>query len=619
MRGIDQTLSRLPAVRAFIAGAALLAGATVQAGYAQPTALGDGDETAMAVPHVMLPGAADGVALPHPLSPSDAVLVRRIFVAQSRGDMVLASRATDELENPLLLGRILADRYLGSFHRSTVPELTDWLDRFGDQPDASPIHALLLQRLPKGAVTPPSPVVQTLPSPLATSAARHGDDDGTDEMPIQRNPVLDRAVIVYANAGNDSAALRLIERQKSLDPGYRALLRGEVARVLFTQNRDDAVLDIAETTARDTTTGRQAALIGLMAGLAAWRQQQPQRAADYFEAAAEAPVASIAQRAAAAFWAARAARRVGDPVIASYWLHQAAKYPLTFHGLIAQRALRLHSGVAADRDTLSQADVDAIAATPHGLRAFALLQVGQQDRAETELRALWPATKTDPGLGRALRLVASNAGMFDLAAQLAALTENEPTDGQSRGNVVLPLPPLHPTGGFRVDPALVYALTRVESDFDNGCVSTAGARGLMQIMPDTARSVTGNASLGSDQLHDPAFNLALGQRYLVYLTTQTGIGPDLIRTLASYNSGPGRFMQWSGTIRDDDDPLLFIEAIPNAETRVFVRRALTYAWIYAARLGRPPLGLDALVAGEFPRFTDAARPGTLTFAVPRIH
>jgi hypothetical protein len=64
---------------------------------------------------------------------------------------------------------------------------------------------------------------------------------------------------------------------------------------------------------------------------------------------------------------------------------------------------------------------------------------------------------------------------------------------------------------------------------------------------------------------------------------------------------------------------LFIEAIPNPETRAFVRHALTYAWIYAARLGRPAPGLDALVAGEFPRFTQPAQTGTMLAAAPRIH
>jgi soluble lytic murein transglycosylase-like protein len=617
MRGVELTLSHLPAARAFIAGAALLAGTMVQVAYAQPTGPGEGDETAMAVPLMTLPGASDGVALPRPLGPSDVVLVRRIFVAQARGDLALAMRGTQELQNTLLLGSILADRYLGPFHRSTAAELTDWLDHYGNQPDAPAIHALLLRRLPKGATAPPAPISLTLPSTRVSATARQNDDDGTDEIPIKRNAAFDRAVLAHAYAGNAVAAVRLIDNRKGLDPGYRALLRAQVAQVLFTQNHDTQALDIIATTLRNTPAARQVALAGIVAGLAAWRRHQPDLAALYFVAAARAPLGSIAQHAAAAFWAARAERQIGNPIAATYWLHQAAKQPMTLHGMIAQRALRLRSGIGADRDTLSQADVDAIAATPQGLRAFALIQVGQQDRAEAELRALWPTTKADPTLGRALRLVASSAGLVDLAAQLAALTETG--DGHTGNDISLKLPPLHPTGGFRIDPALVYALTRLESDFDSSAVSPAGARGLMQIMPPTARFITGNPSLDGNRLHDPAFNLALGQRYVAYLANQDGVDGDLIRILASYNIGPTKFVEWNKTIRDNDDPLLFIEAIPNPETRAFVRHALTYAWIYAARLGRRPPGLDALVAGEFPHFTRDTQPGTLVLATPRIH
>ncbi len=62
---------------------------------------------------------------------------------------------------------------------------------------------------------------------------------------------------------------------------------------------------------------------------------------------------------------------------------------------------------------------------------------------------------------------------------------------------------------------------------------------------------------------------------------------DLLRLLASYNAGPGNFARWVSQIRDNDDPLLFIEAIPIDETRAHVPRVLTYTWIYAARLHLP--------------------------------
>jgi soluble lytic murein transglycosylase-like protein len=203
-------------------------------------------------------------------------------------------------------------------------------------------------------------------------------------------------------------------------------------------------------------------------------------------------------------------------------------------------------------------------------------------------------------------MVAAAVGLTDLAEQMAGLLQAR--DGLRHDELQFPLPRLRPARGFSLDPALVYALTRVESNFDNTAVSPAGARGLMQIMPSTAQFIMGNAVYGAERLAEPAANLDIGQRYVALLAKQDGIGDDLIRMLASYNSGPGSFLRWSAGVRDGGDPLLFMEAIPNPETRVFVPTALLYSWIYAARLHLPAPSLDSLAAGEFPRFTPPA-PG----------
>jgi soluble lytic murein transglycosylase len=89
--------------------------------------------------------------------------------------------------------------------------------------------------------------------------------------------------------------------------------------------------------------------------------------------------------------------------------------------------------------------------------------------------------------------------------------------------------------------------------------------------------------------------------------------------LATYNSGIGSFARWNAEMRDHGDPLLYIEAIPNQETRTFVRRALAYTWLYAARLGLPAPSLDDLAGGEFPRFTELPKPGKLSNVAPRLH
>jgi soluble lytic murein transglycosylase-like protein len=196
-------------------------------------------------------------------------------------------------------------------------------------------------------------------------------------------------------------------------------------------------------------------------------------------------------------------------------------------------------------------------------------------------------------------LVAERAGLPDLAAQLADVVQA--ADGRVRDATRFPIPRLRPAGGFTADPALVYGMARVESNFDPTSVSRAGAQGLMQIMPRTARFVASPEG-GRIALDDPAVNLDLGQRFIVYLAGLDSVGGDLIRLLASYNTGQGNVGRWSGSVVDRGDPLLFIEAVPTDETRAYIPRVLTYAWIYAARLRLPGPGLDDLAAGQWPRY-----------------
>ena len=162
--------------------------------------------------------------------------------------------------------------------------------------------------------------------------------------------------------------------------------------------------------------------------------------------------------------------------------------------------------------------------------------------------------------------------------------------------------------------ALVLAIARIESNFDAAAVSPAGARGLMQIMPATARFLAGLAedSEHLPALHDPAVNLSLGQRYLNFLAATDVVGGDKLRLLASYNTGPGAFSRWGAAIRDQGDPFLFLEAIPVDETRAFIPRVLAHTWLYASRLGLPTPSLDELAGGAWPRYAwDSTAAATL--------
>lgn len=562
----------------------------------------------MAIPKISAPGHSYDVALPEPLSPSDAARVRRIFHDQAHGRMADAEHGTTALESNLLLGSILADRYLGRFHRSTEAELQDWLTRYGDQPDAPDIRALLLKRAPhQVAKATAAAVVPDFLAPSQSSDPAPDDADPSD-LHIKRNYVLDGEIAQRVSDGKYATALRLIGRTKGLDPVYGSTLRASVARGLFSANQDAEAARVAREAWAAAPPGQRVAEAALIGGMAEWRMGRIEAARGLFIEAAAAAVTSTAQHAAAAYWAARAAMKLRDAASSSAWLGEAAKANQTFYGIIARRSLGWPIGLMPGRQTLSQADVDALSGSAYGRRAFALLQVGERHRAEQEMRCLWAEVKDDPALRHALLLVAGHAHLTGFAAQITQLIET--ADGIPPDELLFEVPSLRPNGGFQIDPALVYGMTRAESNFDPAAVSPAGALGLMQIMPATARSLTKNAKLSDARLRDPGFNLELGQRFVRDLAQDDLVNGSLIGLLCSYNAGLGNYGSWSQQVTAKD-PLLFIESIPIHETRLFVQRALTYTWLYAARLGLPAPSLDDLIAGAFPRFTQDAGGSTV--------
>ncbi len=610
MRGIGLTFSRLPAARAFLAGAAMLAGSAMRPAAAQGAAQGVADapppdEVALAMPRL---GPAGGLALPQPLTPSEAARVRRIFALQAQGDIPAAVAETQRLADTTLLGTLLADRYLRQPGHAATADLSAWLGRNAALPDAPAIHGLLLAR---HAASLPAPSTATLGQETAASPTPEEEDPAGSAF--TRNDLLDRTVRARLAAGDAESALRLVSRSRGLDPLYRAQLRAEIAQDLFADGQDMRALAVAQDAFR--ASGERIGLAGFTGGLAAWRLGRPALARSLFEAASRAPLLAASVRAGAAFWAARAHLRVGDPLGWRPWMQRAAAQRRTFYGLLAGRMLghAPDGGAAHDPDLdgppelLGIADLDAVGATGPGRRAFALLQVGEPARAEAELRRLWPTIGGDRALQRSILLVAQAGGLTGLAAQLATLLQEQ--DGRPLDAARFPLPPLAPRGGFLMDKALVYALARLESNFDAGAVSPAGAHGLMQIMPVTAGFVTGDPdrfAASPTRLHDPALNLQLGQRYVLYLARLEAVEGNLVRLLAAYNAGPGNVGRWE--IRDDGDPLLFMESIPLPETRGFVHRALTYQWIYAERLGLAAPSLDALAGGRWPAFQQRLDP-----------
>jgi soluble lytic murein transglycosylase-like protein len=525
------------------------------------------------------------VSLPRVLSEADADRYRRIFAVQAKGDWAAADGLVARLDDRRLMGHVLAQRYLHpTLYRTGYQELFDWLELYADHPSATRIHKLARKRRPNGAEPPKGPIgllyggpeapATALPLPPGRSLSRAEQS--------RRSTLVDE-IGARVRRGWPTGALKLLRSAQAarlLSGAQYDKIQADIAWGYFIASEDAKALALASAV---VTRGRAAtAMAAWTSGLAAWRLGRFAEAAARFAVVAAAPDPSGWFGAAGAYWAARAHLAEGRAGEAGRWLSAAAEHPRTFYGLLARRVLGLEARFEWRAPPLREADLNLLLGAARAKRAFALIQAGEMRRAELELRMMAP------------RALALQLGQRRLAEGRPALD-----------SALYPLPPWRPDNGFRVDQALIYAIMRQESGFRTHAKSAAGARGLMQLMPRTARSMARREKIRGLRRHllnDPALNIRLGQRYIDDLLGSREVRGDLFRLAAAYNSGPGRLRKWRRTTDYRDDPLLFIESLPSRETRIFVERVLTNLWFYRARLGQRSPSLDSLATGRWPAY-----------------
>ena len=328
-------------------------------------------------------------------------------------------------------------------------------------------------------------------------------------------------------------------------------------------------------------------------GLENWKSKRFSDAAQNFTKAAGQKGSSW-DRSAAAFWAARAYLRAQRPEQVSHWLKEASKYPRTFYGQLAQRALGIDPAYDWTVHDLSSNDAAKLMRSGAGKRALGLVQVGEISAAEKELLIL--ADTSDGDLDPALLAVSQASGLPSLAVKIGSRRLLKGDDFIDAA--MYPLPGWTPHAGYNVDRALIFAIMRQESGFNPNAMSQAGAVGLMQLMPDTAKLVSGEAK---PDLQDPVVSISIGEQYIGNLLKTDTVGNNLFMLAAAYNAGPGNLQKWKSASRHvDDDPLLFIENLPSRETRLFIERIMANYWIYQNRLGQSTDTLDAVASGASP-------------------
>ena len=312
-------------------------------------------------------------------------------------------------------------------------------------------------------------------------------------------------------------------------------------------------------------------------------------------------------RARGAYWTARAIEANPADIAkrfekAAAWYGAASKYTTTFYGQLAADRLR---------QSLKSKPPPEPKPQPKEIRAFEnrelvrvtrlLADLGQNKLVKVFVLRLTKMTKR-PTEWALIAKLATDIGRNDLVIKAAKLAIR-----QGVALTVAGYPKLKVTRKFPVEPALMHAVIRQESAFDTKAISRAGARGLMQLMPATAKAVARRLKIQHSKqrlVSDPVHNLRLGSAYLDQLRdTYDG---SLILTLAAYNAGPGNVKRWvrlNGDPRDFStlDAIDWIESIPAPETRNYVQRVLENMTIYGYRFEDrflPELIVDAMIGSD---------------------
>ena len=387
-------------------------------------------------------------------------------------------------------------------------------------------------------------------------------------------------------------AIKLMLRQSRLDDGLGdahrwSNNRRSLARAQMREGNHQLAYDIAAS--HGLTDGSRYADLEWLSGYLALRfLNEPELALDHFQrlrASVKTPI-SLGR---AGYWIGRAQEALGDPEAAQLAYAEGAVHSTSFYGLLAAEA----AGVPLDpmldgkehfapwreadfaNSTVFQAGVLAIATDRISLAEVFFVHLAQTLERE-ELGRLTHALEE-----------MQQPHLQVMVGKAAA-----------RRAIILPLAyyALHPMADedLPVPTELALTIARRESEFDFGVVSGAGAQGLMQLMPGTAKDVARDLGLAHDRsrvLADWQYNVQLGSTYLAQLADW--LDGNLVLMSVGYNAGPGRARQWIERFGDprtqNVDIIDWIEHIPFRETRNYVMRVTESMPVYRARLGKPPL------------------------------
>ncbi|WP_420410052.1 transglycosylase SLT domain-containing protein [Hoeflea sp.] len=286
------------------------------------------------------------------------------------------------------------------------------------------------------------------------------------------------------------------------------------------------------------------------------------------------------------YWLGRAAEAAGESATPHY--ERAAGYPTTFYGQLAaaklgRKSLNIVYPSPSEAERTRFASREAVAAIRK------LESAGHQWRADSLFRALAEQLES-PGELAILAAMAERRGDHQISLQVGKIAWNR---GLEVAALAYPLGAVPASANISgAGKALAYSIARQESAFNKAAVSPANARGLLQLLPGTAKGVAARHGLTYSKARlttDAGYNATLGAHFLGEQISD--FGGSYILTFIAYNAGPRRVSEWIERFGDPrgkplDEVIDWIELIPFTETRHYVQRILENYQVYKARLGQ---------------------------------
>jgi soluble lytic murein transglycosylase len=290
-----------------------------------------------------------------------------------------------------------------------------------------------------------------------------------------------------------------------------------------------------------------------------------------------------------AYWCGRAEEAAGNKGSAKDWYQKSADLPHTYYGQISLKKLGDSIKIKLKQDAHPVTFTEQESHLIQSLKLLAPYGFG----TEKEKILLYLAKNGQDTLGEILVDLCHETNMPHLAVIVAKFMSQKRPVLTEKAYPILKLPPESLSHAF-IDEVLVHAVIRQESNFNSRSISTAGARGFMQLMYTTANKVARKLGIKlhwQDLTKQPHTNIKIGSAYLSSVLKR--FKGNYILALAGYNAGPDKAEEWVKVYGDPDskevDIVDWIESIPYGETRGYIQRITETLPIYAERLGKKSL------------------------------